>query len=65
MIPDGPLAGSVGQLIGVGPGRGIGLMFMVMGTLTMIVTVVAYLYPRLRLVEDELPDAIADSELIS
>lgn len=60
MVPDGPLAGSVGQLIGVGPGRGIGLMFMVMGTLTMIVTAVAYLYPRLRLVEDELPDAIPD-----
>jgi MFS transporter, DHA3 family, macrolide efflux protein len=60
MVPDGPLAESVGQLIGVGPGRGIGLMFMVMGTLTMIVTVVAYLYPRLRLVEDELPDAIPD-----
>jgi hypothetical protein len=65
MIPDGPLAGSVGQLIGVGPGRGIGLMFMVMGTLTMIVTVVAYLYPRLRLVEDELPDAISDDKVSS
>jgi DHA3 family macrolide efflux protein-like MFS transporter len=65
MVPDGPLAGSVGQLIGVGPGRGIGLMFMVMGTLTMIVTVVAYLYPRLRLVEDELPDAIPDDKASS
>jgi MFS transporter, DHA3 family, macrolide efflux protein len=64
MAPDGLLAGSVGQLIGVGPGRGIGLMFIVMGTLTMIVTVVAYLYPRLRLVEDELPDAIPD-ELVA
>ncbi|MBA3570625.1 MAG: MFS transporter [Pyrinomonadaceae bacterium] len=65
MVPDGPLAGSVGQLIGVGPGRGIGLMFMVMGTLTMIVTVVAYLYPRLRLVEDELSDAIPDDKASS
>ena len=65
MVPDGLLAGSVGQLIGVGPGRGIGLMFMVMGTLTMIVTVVAYLYPRLRLVEDELPDAIPDDKASS
>jgi MFS family permease len=63
MVPDGPLAESVGQLIGVGPGRGIGLMFMVMGALTMIVTVVAYLYPRLRLVEDELPDAIPDDKV--
>jgi MFS transporter, DHA3 family, macrolide efflux protein len=65
MVPEGPLAGSVGQLIGVGPGRGIGLMFMVMGTLTVIVTVIAYLYPRLRLVEDELPDAIPDDKVSS
>lgn len=65
MVPDGPLAGSVGQLIGVGPGRGIGLMFMVIGALTMIVTVVAYLYPRLRLMEDELPDAIPDAIVAS
>jgi MFS transporter, DHA3 family, macrolide efflux protein len=63
MVPDGPLAGSVGQLIGVGPGRGIGLMFVVIGALTTIVTVVAYLYPRLRLVEDELPDAIPDDKV--
>jgi Major Facilitator Superfamily. len=63
MVPNGLLAGSVGQLIGVGPGRGIGLMFMVMGTLTMMVTVVAYYYPRLRSVEDELPDAIPDDKV--
>jgi hypothetical protein len=27
----------------------------------MVVTVVAYQYPRLRLIEEELPDVIADS----
>jgi MFS family permease len=56
----GPLAGSVGRLIGVGPGRGIGLLFIVMGMLTMLVMTAGYLHPRLRLVEQELPDAIAD-----
>ena len=56
----GPLAGSIGQLIGVGPGRGIGLMFIILGMLTMLATVVAYQYPPLRLLEEELPDAIAD-----
>lgn len=60
MAADGLLAGSVGQMIGVGPGRGIGLMFIVIGALTMILTVAAYRFPRLRLVEDELPDAIPD-----
>ena len=60
MATSGPLAGSIGQLIGVGPGRGIGLLFIVMGALTMLATIAAYQYRRLRLVEDELPDAIAD-----
>jgi DHA3 family macrolide efflux protein-like MFS transporter len=57
---DGPLAGSIGQITGVGPGRGIGLLFIVMGILKVVVTLGGYLYPRIRLVEDELPDAIAD-----
>lgn len=52
----GPLAGSVGELVGTGPGRGIGLLFVVIGLLTMLTAALSYLYPRLRLVEDELPD---------
>jgi DHA3 family macrolide efflux protein-like MFS transporter len=56
----GPLAGSVGQVIGLGPGRGIGLMFVMMGVLKVMVTLGSCLYPRIRLVEDELPDAILD-----
>lgn len=58
MTPDGLLASSVGQVIGVGKGRGIGLLFMVMGLILMLMTVIAYSYRPLRLVEDELPDAI-------
>jgi MFS family permease len=57
---DGPLAGSIGQLVGTGQGRGIGLMFVLAGIFTMLFTIVGYLYPRLRLLEDELPDVIAD-----
>jgi hypothetical protein len=60
LTPGGPLAGSLGQIIGVGPGRGIGLIFIVMGALTMLATIVASQYPPLRLVEEELPDAIPD-----
>jgi MFS transporter, DHA3 family, macrolide efflux protein len=59
---NGPLAAGIGSIIGVGPGRGIGLLFIVMGILTLLATVGAYLYPRLRLLEDELPDAIAAAE---
>lgn len=55
---NGALAGSVGRVIGVGPGRGIGLMFIVMGSLHLIVVALSYLYPRLRNLEAEVPDAI-------
>ena len=57
MTANGPLAGSIGQLIGIGPGRGIALMFILAGTLTVLITVIAYQYTPLRLIEDELPDA--------
>ena len=60
---NGPLAGNVGRIIGTGPGRGSGLMFIVMGVLSIVVAVVAYLNPRIRLVEDELPDVVADETL--
>ena len=55
---DGSLAGSVGQLIGVGPGRGMGLMFIVMGFLAVLTAVSAFGLPRIRNVERELPDAV-------
>jgi len=57
MIVNGPLARSIGQLIGTGPGRGIGLMFIVMGILNMLVILIAYQYLPLRFVEHELPDS--------
>jgi MFS transporter, DHA3 family, macrolide efflux protein len=60
LASNGVLAGNIGQLIGVGRGRGIALMFIVIGALTMALAIIAYQYPRLRLVEKELPDAIAD-----
>ena len=61
MKVNGPLAGTIGQMIGTGPGRGIGLMFIVLGTLTILITIIAYQYAPLRLVEKELPDAIIDT----
>jgi hypothetical protein len=57
LVEGGALAGSAGQVLGVGPGRGIGLLFIVMGALVVITAGLGYLQPRVRLVEDELPDA--------
>jgi DHA3 family macrolide efflux protein-like MFS transporter len=54
----GPLAASVGRLIGVGPGRGIALLFMVTGVLVALATTAGWLSPRIRRVEQELPDVL-------
>ncbi len=60
LVEGGPLADTiVGQVIGVGPSRGIGLMFVILGLLNMLVPLIGYLNPRVRNVEDELPDAAA------
>jgi DHA3 family macrolide efflux protein-like MFS transporter len=56
MAAGGPLAGSVGQIIGTGSGRGIGLMFIISGALCILVTLVGFLNPRIRLLDTEVPD---------
>ncbi|MEA5627144.1 MFS transporter [Nostoc sp. UHCC 0251] len=58
MSANGLLAESIGQIIGVGTGRGIALMFVLMGLVTMLITIVGYYYSPLRRVEKELPDAM-------
>lgn len=54
----GSLASSVGLLIGTGPGRGIGFLFMILGLLIMLLVGITYSYPRVRLVEDEITDCL-------
>jgi hypothetical protein len=61
LVEGGVLAESlIGRIFGIGAGRGIGLMISVIGLLSIIVALSGYLYPRIRLVEDELPDAVND-----
>jgi MFS transporter, DHA3 family, macrolide efflux protein len=48
MAVNGTLASSLGRLIGTGSGRGIGLLFMTLGILQMVVSVIAYTYRPLR-----------------
>ena len=51
----GPLAGSIGQIIGVGVGRGTGLLFITAGLIIVLVSASGYLFPSLRRVENESP----------
>jgi MFS transporter, DHA3 family, macrolide efflux protein len=60
MAINGPLAGSLGQILGTGTGRGIGLLFVSMGLLLVLITAISCLSPHLRRVENELPDVVAD-----
>jgi DHA3 family macrolide efflux protein-like MFS transporter len=58
LLPGGPLADTVvGRWIGVGPGRGVGLMFIGLGLLILVAAILAALNPRLRQIEAEIPDA--------
>jgi len=62
MLPGGFFASFLGPLFGTGPGRGIGLMMSLAGLGIWLTTAAMYAYPRLRLVEDELPDAVLESQ---
>jgi hypothetical protein len=58
MAANGPLASSVGAVLGVGPGRGIGLFFVLLGVILVLMVIGASLYGPLQRVEQELPDAV-------
>jgi len=60
LMPGGALADSVGRVIGVGPGRGEGLMFILFGVLTLLSVVVVHAIRPVRNVETELPDVLRE-----
>ena len=60
LLEGGALAGSLGRVLGVGPGRGVGLLCVVLGLATFDATAVAYAYTPLRNVETLLPDRLPD-----
>ncbi len=59
MNKDGALANTfVGSLLQTGAGRGIGLMFVISGLAGILITLLVFANPHIRLLEDELPDAV-------
>jgi MFS family permease len=63
LLKDGPLANTlVGALVGVGAGRGMGLIFILSGAFMVAASALVFLNPRVRNVETELPDALPDGE---
>lgn len=62
MVDDGVLAGSVGAVIGSGPGRGYALFFIIIGIMVMVAVAAAWLYPPLRHLERDIPDVVQQGE---
>jgi len=62
MSESGLLAGTLGKVLGVGPGRGIGLMLVISGLSTLLISGFVFANKRIRLVEDELPDAVVQAQ---
>jgi hypothetical protein len=60
LAPGGALAGTVGAVIGTGPGRGIGFMYLLFGAAILVITLIAMRIPALARFDQEVPDAIAD-----
>jgi MFS transporter, DHA3 family, macrolide efflux protein len=60
LAPGGALAGSVGRVVGTGPGRGIGFLFVVLGLVMTANVLFIWLSPRVLNLETELPDALPD-----
>jgi hypothetical protein len=52
----------LGALLGTGPGRGVGLMFVASAAVLLATSGLVYLNPRVRRVESELPDAVVKTE---
>ncbi|MDI1462622.1 amino acid adenylation domain-containing protein [Catellatospora sp. KI3] len=63
LAPGGALAGTVGRIVGVGDGRGNGLILVGCGLLLAVWGLLGLAYRPLRRMEDDLPDAVAGADI--
>jgi hypothetical protein len=56
MAEGGALGGLLGPIFGDGANRGIGLLMMVLGVCLILTALIGSSFPRVRRLEDELPD---------
>ncbi|MBE0685476.1 MAG: MFS transporter [Anaerolineaceae bacterium] len=52
----------IARIVGVGPGRGIGLIFVIAGLGTILITWIAYMNSKIRHIETSIPDVVKDPE---
>jgi hypothetical protein len=63
MAQGGGLAGTLGAVLGVGPGRGVALLLVLLGLMTVTGALVGFMAPRIRRLEEDLPDATGQAPL--
>jgi MFS transporter, DHA3 family, macrolide efflux protein len=56
-VQNGGVAQGITKFIGTGDGRGIGLLFILLGVGWIVTSLVVFLNPRVRGLESEIPDA--------
>jgi len=61
LLEGGALSGSVGALVGVGEGRGMGFMFVLSGVAQLVMALGSLLWPPARLLEDRIPDHVPEA----
>jgi hypothetical protein len=63
MSQNGALASTfLGSLLGSGPGRGIGLVFVLCCLFMWVESIIAFSVPRIRNLESDIPDAVIDAQ---
>jgi MFS family permease len=60
LAPDGALSGSLGEFVGVGAGRGSALLVVLAGLGVVVVAAAAWVFPSIRNVERDVPDAVVE-----
>lgn len=65
MMPGGALASSVGAAIGVGEGRGLGLMFVVLGLAMSTIAATGYAIRSVREIDSALPDVPETADAVA
>jgi hypothetical protein len=58
--PGGAWASSIGRVIGTGPGRGIGFLFIASGIVSIVILGIALLNRTLRRADVDIPDAVSE-----
>ena len=59
LVEGGPLADTVGLVLGTGPARGIGLLLVIGGLMLLALTAIVSLIPTFYAVEDTVPEIVA------